>query len=82
MVMPGDRVPVLLQLHHQDRENLELVLRQLATIIDSIFSQFFLLISKLIELLLQHAIKSEEAIQQLISNDTPRNGERDYSHKW
>jgi HD superfamily phosphohydrolase len=75
MVIPGDRVNILLQLHHDSREKLELVLRQLAAIIDSkFFSKFFLLVSKLIELFLQHAIESEDEIYEqialLISDDT------------
>ena len=66
MVVPGDRVPLLLRLRYEDsRENLELVLRQLAAIIDStFFSRFFLLVSKLIESLLQHAIASEDEVYE------------------
>ena len=64
MVVPGDRVPLLLHLRHEDsRERLEFVLRQLAAITDStFFSQFFLLVSKLIELLLQHGLDTEDDV--------------------
>ncbi|HEY6803736.1 MAG TPA: HD domain-containing protein [Pyrinomonadaceae bacterium] len=76
MVVPGDRVPSLLRLRREDnRENLEPVLRQLAAIIDStFFSKFFLLTSKLIESLLQHALDSEddiyEQVERLEKDDT------------
>jgi hypothetical protein len=69
MVIPGDRINLLLQgicdLRHPDY-----VLRELAAIIDStFFSRFFLLLSTVIECFLRHALKRDtvDAVDDLMT---------------
>jgi len=69
MVIPGDRVGILLEGLCDSGLSLEHQLRELAAIVDtSFFSRFFLLISLLIEKLLQHAIVAEEVFDRLVSD--------------
>lgn len=68
MVIPGDRIPILLENICDFQAGLEYPLRELAAIVDSPhFAPFFLLLSLLIEKLLQHAIDSEDKIDELVS---------------
>jgi HD superfamily phosphohydrolase len=67
MVVPGDRVPLLLTNLGGGRDNTEQTLRQLAAIIDSpFFSPLLLLIAGAIEKLLAHAIDTEEDLDKLL----------------
>jgi hypothetical protein len=70
MVIPGDRVPALLNgMGNFDAGGLEHPLRELAAIIDSpYFSSFFLLLSAMIEKLLSHAIDSEDELNAFVAN--------------
>lgn len=63
MVVPGDRINVLLRGICDFRDGLEHPLRELAAIIDSpFFSRLFLLISTAIETLLRHAFRTEDEV--------------------
>ena len=67
MVIPGDRVPVLLRDICDFENGLEHPLRELAAIVDSrFFAPFFMLVSTGIERLLQHAIPSEESLNDFL----------------
>jgi hypothetical protein len=69
MVIPGDRVPILLRGICDFSEGLQHPLRELAAIIDSpFFARFFLLVSACIETLLRHAFASEEAIEEYLND--------------
>jgi HD superfamily phosphohydrolase len=69
MVIPGDRVPMLLKDLCNFSNGLEQPLRKLAAIADSpYFSPFFLLIASAIEKLLAHAVESEAALYKLLSD--------------
>lgn len=68
MVIPGDRVPILLNNLCNFSEGLEQPLRKLAAIADSpYFSRFFLLVASAIEKLLAHAIATEDDFYGLLS---------------
>jgi HD superfamily phosphohydrolase len=67
MVIPGDRIQVLLRGICDFGSELEETLRELAAVVDSTyFSAFFLLISAFIEKLLQHAIDSTHEIDEAL----------------
>lgn len=67
MVIPGDRINILLKDLMNIESGLEHTLRELAAIVDSpYYSSFFLLISTCIEKLLQHAIDSDSAFYEVI----------------
>src|SRR4029077_7193204 len=69
VVIPGDRLPVLLNGICDFKSGLEHPLRELAAIADSsYFSSFFLLISSVIEKFLQHALDSESAVDEILTD--------------
>jgi hypothetical protein len=69
MVVPGDRVKILLRNICDFKEGLQDPLREIAAIIDSpFFARFFLLISACIETLLTHAFASEEAVDDYLGD--------------
>lgn len=73
MVIPGDRVPILLNDLWNFSEDLEQPLRKLAAIADSpYFSWFFLLVASAIEKLLAHAIDAEEDLYTLLAEFSKR----------
>lgn len=77
MVIPGDRVEILLRGLGDFNSNstLEHTLRELAAIADSpFFSPFFILLSTYIEKLLQHAIEDEDGIDNHIKSLTAEDG--------
>jgi HD superfamily phosphohydrolase len=68
VVIPGDRVPILLDGICDFKLGLEHPLRELAAIADSAYySSFFLLISSVIEGFLQHALESENDVDTLLT---------------
>jgi len=68
MVIPGDRIRLLLQGEGNFDASLEHPLRELAAIIDSHhLSSFFLLLSVVIEKLLAHAIDSEKDLNAFLA---------------
>lgn len=69
MVIPGDRIKLLLRGMGDFDSSLEHPLRELAAIVDStFFSSFFLLISTYIEALLRHAFDDENELDEHINN--------------
>jgi hypothetical protein len=69
VVIPGDRVDILLREICDFSKGLQHPLRELAAVIDStFFSRFFLLISTCIETFLRHALEedSEDAVDQFL----------------
>jgi hypothetical protein len=69
VVIPGDRLPVLFKGIYNPGDELEHPLRELAALVDSTYcAPFFLLISALIEKLLQHAIESEDAVNAVLKS--------------
>jgi len=67
MVIPGDRISILLEGICNLDQGLEHPLRELAAIVDStFFSRFFLLVSVVVERLLQHALDSEDQLNSLL----------------
>jgi len=68
MVIPGDRIELLLRDLGNFKASLEHPLRELAAIVDStFFSSFFLLLSTYIERFLQHAFENEDDLNNHIS---------------
>jgi HD superfamily phosphohydrolase len=68
MVIPGDRITLLLREMGDFDSSLEHPLRELAAIVDSaFFSSFFLLISAYIEAFLRHAFDDEDELEEHIN---------------